>query len=466
MSTISLDSRLHAILEDRKGKGTFRSLKKHVTRENSDEPDSTAKIDFSSNDYLSLTRSQQLKRRFLQLVQDTPTPVFGSTGSRLLDGTTPQLAALEGRLCSFFSYGSTSSLLSSTIAPSEESALLFNSGFDANVSFFSTVPQKTDYIIYDELVHASVWDGMRANERRGVPVKRRRAFRHGDVADLKRILEDIVAAENAEQCHASASTSTLTSTSTAQRPGMIFIAIESLYSMDGDLAPLPHMIQALNELQSLHPTSINPARVCVVVDEAHTTGIYGAQGKGFVYDMVHRENARGSSGSRTAEWVQVRLMTFGKGMGSQGAMSVVNVLAIESAFDVIESDEGEKLRQALLTLAETLNKSVSSLLSTLPPDAKRLISALPSPISPYGRNSRDPTPIYPLLTPHPHALALHLQNRGFLVRPVVQPTVPRGQERIRICLHSGNAEKDVRSMVRCIEEWVKGVIGNTVQAKL
>lgn len=156
---------------------------------------------------------------------------------------------------------------------------------------------------------------MRANERRGVPISRRKAFRHGNVADLRRILEDIVKAENAVNRRAS------TSTSAPHRPGMIFIAIESLYSMDGDLAPLPQMIQALNELQSLHPTSINPARVCVVVDEAHTTGIYGSQGRGFVYDMVERERARGSRESKVEEWVQVRLMTFGKGMGSQGGES-------------------------------------------------------------------------------------------------------------------------------------------------
>lgn len=119
-----------------------------------------------------------------------------------------------------------------------------------------------------------------------------------------------------------------------------------------------------------------------------------------------------------------------------------------------------------MTLAETLNESVSRLLDNLPPHAKHLISALPSPISPYGRDSRDPTPIYPLLTPHPHALALHLQTRGFLVRPVVHPTVPRGQERIRICLHSGNTEKDVRCMVGCIDEWIRIVASEFVHAKL
>lgn len=360
---------------------------------------------------------------------------------------------------------------------------------------------------------------MRANERRGVPVSRRRAFRHGNVAHLERILEDIVSAEQkASQA-----------TATTRQVGMMFIAMESLYSMDGDLAPLPQIIAALEKLQMRYPSLVNPARVCVVIDEAHTTGVYGSQGKGFVYDMVEREKAERGGQSRIAEWVQVRLMTFGKGMGSQGgklglccqsyeclpdastlavllasptirsflinyarpfifstAMSVVNVLAIESAFDVVESDEGEQAstssvslpdpftdafslfqrRQALLKLANKLNTHIANLLEFLPPDARHLVSSLPPPPSPYSRPSRDPTPICPLLTPHPHALALHLQARGYLVRPVVHPTVPKGQERIRICLHSGNSEDDVRRMVECIGEWTQEKLTGPAKAKL
>ncbi|KAI5452921.1 hypothetical protein NCC49_006457 [Naganishia albida] len=464
MTPATLNQRLHALLETRKGKGTFRSLKRHAIRESSHQPDTTAKIDFSSNDYLSITRSAQLKKRFLERVERTSTPIFGSAGSRLLDGTTPQHSALEDRLSAFFS---------------RDSALLFNSGFDANVSFFSTVPQKNDYIIYDELVHASVWDGMRANERRGVPASRRRAFHHGDVVHLERILEDIISAEQ--------QTST---TLTPSQFGMIFIAIESLYSMDGDLAPLPQMISVLERLQTRYPSHINPARVCVVVDEAHTTGVYGSRGKGFVYDMVEREKAERGGHSTIAEWVQVRLMTFGKGMGSQGAvllasptirsflinyarpfifstaMSVVNVLAIESAFDVVESDEGKQRRGALFELANTLNSHIAHLLESLPLNARHLISSLPPPPSPYNRPSRDPTPICPLLTPHPHALALHLQAKGYLVRPVVHPTVPKGQERIRICLHSGNSGDDVRRMVECIGGWTREIILGPAKAKL
>lgn len=262
-------------------------------------------MDQSSNDYLSITRSARLKQIFLDRLASSTTPLFGSTGSRLLDGTTPHHSALEDRLSLFFSYHAPNN----SSAP-KDSALLFNSGFDANVSFFSTVPQRSDYIIYDELVHASVWDGMRANERRGVPVSRRRAFRHGNVHHLSQILYDIIAKEQ----------QVLESTSKAHADGlgMIFIAIESLYSMDGDLAPLPQIIRALEALQVQHPALINPARVCIIVDEAHTTGVYGAQGRGFVHEMVQKEKELSGGESRIAKWVQVRLMTFGKGMGSQG----------------------------------------------------------------------------------------------------------------------------------------------------
>jgi 8-amino-7-oxononanoate synthase len=125
-----------------------------------------------------------------------------------------------------------------------------------------------------------------------------------------------------------------------------------------------------------------------------------------------------------------------------------------------------QLRQALFKLANTLNTHVSRLIARLPPNARDLISTLALSTSPYDRQSRDPTPIAPLLTPYPHELALYLQSQGFLVRPVVHPTVPKGEERIRICLHSGNTEKDVRRMVECIGEWTLAKTKSPEKAKL
>lgn len=384
---------------------------------------------------------------------------------------------------------------SSTDATSSQghtSALLFNSGWDANVSYFSSVPRAGDWIVHDELVHASVWDGMRANERRGVRSDTRRAFKHNDVDDLSRTLLEIIETKPL---------------------GQIFIAIETLYSMDGDIAPLEDMCRILSLLQHRHPHVIHPDRVCVVVDEAHTTGVYGRQGRGLVHEVVER---MGREGSEVLRWVQVRVMTFGKGVGSQGgeesahtrgeknapcillcseltspvsavllasavtraylvnfarpfifstAMSVNNVYAIEAAFDVLQHPEAEARRQRLFRLCETLRDEVLALLEKRVPrrvlrlmnsPATTAITTLSGEASDQGRRRpSSATAILPLLTSHPHALAAHLQARGYLVRPVVPPTVPKGLERVRVCLHADNEESDVRKLVKVIGEWAQ-----------
>jgi 8-amino-7-oxononanoate synthase len=233
----------------------------------------------------------------LQRVSHCPDPLFGSTGSRLLDGTTPHHTALERRLADLFSYKN---------AFEDTSALLFNSGYDANVSFFSTIPQRGDYIVYDELVHASVWDGMRANSRRGVPETNRLSFVHNSKEDLGTKLDRIIEIE-----------------SKSERPeqGMIYIAMESLYSMDGDLSPLREFVDLLERLRKRYPQIINPSRVIVILDEAHTTGVRGSRGRGLAWDLDDQAMTGDSPAhSIIREWVQLRLMTFCKAVGSQGGM--------------------------------------------------------------------------------------------------------------------------------------------------
>jgi 8-amino-7-oxononanoate synthase len=181
----------------------------------------------------------------------------------------------------------------------ETSALLFNSGYDANVSFFSTIPQRGDFIVYDELVHASVWDGMRANSRRGVSEANRFSFAHNSLSDLEKKLSEITQLK-----------------SRGSSRGMIYIAVESLYSMDGDLCPLNELAELLQQLSQRHPSIINPKSVCVILDEAHTTGVQGRNGRGLAWDLDHQKT--GNSAVTLRDWVQVRVMTFGKAVGSQG----------------------------------------------------------------------------------------------------------------------------------------------------
>ena len=225
-------------------------------------------IDFSSNDYLSLSKSPQLRRRFLSALSGTD-EILGSGGSRLLDGTSSQHILLESQLASFFN------------APT---ALLFNSGFDANSGIFSSVPQKGDAIVYDSLIHASVYDGMRASR---VGSDLRIPFRHNSPDSLRDKLSDILESRKAIR----------------EGRSCVFIAVESLYSMDGDIAPLDEYVSIV---ESLFPMGNGH----LVVDEAHATGIYGPDGRGIV-SMLGLENR-----------ILVRLHTFGKALASNGGMCI------------------------------------------------------------------------------------------------------------------------------------------------
>ncbi|KAG8699277.1 hypothetical protein FRC09_006714 [Ceratobasidium sp. 395] len=231
-------------------------------------------VDFSSNDYLSLSTHEPLRRHYLRSLERAP-QILGSGGSRLLDGTRPAHLELEQRLAQFFS------------SPARPlTALLFGSGFDANAALFSSLPQPGDIILYDELIHASVHDGMRASR---VSSSRRIAFKHNSVRDLTAKIQDALREMNGN--------------------GTIFVGLEALYSMDGDLAPL---VEICDIVEALIPAG----RAYIVVDEAHSTGIYG-RGRGMVEHFGLWER------------VHIRLHTFGKAMASSGAVVICDALTRE-----------------------------------------------------------------------------------------------------------------------------------------
>ena len=199
------EQRLEAALASRLERGMLRSL--------DPRPKQKANlVDFSSNDYISFGRSRRLRQKLVSSLEEPESvPVYGPPSSRLLDGNSPLHAALELRLAAFFR------------APT---ALLFNSGFDANVGLWTCLADSQDWIVYDRLVHASMHDGMRSSR---VPASRRRAFAHNSVRNLSELLGEIVRSDE------------------AVRDGRrsVWIGVESLYSMDGDLAPLEEIVQAV-----------------------------------------------------------------------------------------------------------------------------------------------------------------------------------------------------------------------------
>ncbi|MES2799217.1 MAG: aminotransferase class I/II-fold pyridoxal phosphate-dependent enzyme [Bacteroidota bacterium] len=356
-----MDQRLIQKLNNRKEEGTLRSLLSFE-----------GMIDFHSNDYLGLAK--------------VPTEIqsnqFGSTGSRLISGSSNAALACERFLANFFQ---------------SESALVFNSGYDANLGFFSSVPQKGDTVLYDEFIHASVRDGLRLSFAKSL------SFRHNDVADLKQKLE---------KCE-----------------DTIYVAVESLYSMHGDLAPLSE-IAALCKQKSAY----------LIVDEAHSAGVFGKQGRGLVDEL------------ELGEKVFARLITFGKAYGSHGAVILgsddLKQYLINFARSFIYStalppESYERIVQMvnyaeLPQLQAQLQNNIALFRSQF--EALNLLSASTSPIQSLRFNSREN-----LITISDKCIA-----GGLAVKAVFSPTVPEKDECLRVNLHSFQRKKEIEVLKGCV----------------
>lgn len=343
--------------------------------------------DFSSNDYVSAARDTRVRRAWLARLESVP---LGSTGSRLLDGDSPLHTRTEQRLAEFFG------------APA---ALLCNTGFDANVSLLATIPQRGDVIVYDELVHASMHDGMRKSRAaQCVP------FAHNDARALERVLHELGSLHAAN----------------------VFLAVESVYSMDGTVCALRELADVLHA---------HAPHAHIFVDEAHGAGVYGTRGRGVC-------EALGCT-----SLVSARLVTFGKAFGCAGAVLLVPPLwrtyLLNYARPIIYSTALPPAQVAAIdeVLAAFARGDMDDARHDLHARVAQLYDILGRARTPGrtpGRpSSLPPAPIVPVRTRHAKALAAHLQAAGFLVRAVCYPTVPRDQERVRICVHAHNTPDDV-----------------------
>ena len=389
-----IERHLIHILEERKKQSLFRTLR---TPKNL--------VDFCSNDYLGF--SQKLKQN--SEIYSFPT---GATGSRLLAGNTQFVEDLEQEIADF--HGA-------------EAGLIFNSGYDANVGLLSCLPQKNDLLFTDELIHASMIDGARLS------YATRDRFKHNDVEDLERKLApqppmgESKLDEKAPPSGAGATDASGAGTST-------FIALESVYSMDGDLANLKE-IADLSEKYGAN----------LIVDEAHATGVFGKNGKGLVCELG-LENK-----------VFARIITFGKALGCHGAIVLgsknLRDYLINFARPFIYSTAApmythESVRQAyeLLKSSDFTNKKLHSLIQFFKEQAKQVpdlelidsFSAIQCVIISGNEKCRE--------------VATKLQNAGLDIRPIVSPTVPKGKERLRICLHEFNTKEEILRIFKVLKE--------------
>ncbi len=366
--------RLEQKLFARKAENSFRTLSV-----------ATAGIDFCSNDYLGLSQNEALYALVEQKVKDLKiTNKLGATGSRLISGNHDYFTFLESWLAQIHE---------------SESALLFNSGYNANLAVLSTLPQKDDTIIYDELSHACIKDGARLS------FASRFTFKHNDVEDLALKIE--------------------------KAKGNVYVAIESIYSMDGDMAPL----EAIAKL-------CQSKNACLIVDEAHSTGIWGNAGNGLVCALG------------LEAIVPVRIHTYGKAMGCHGACVVSN--------ETIKDYLINFARPFIYTTAMPLHALVAIELAYQyigqHPDLQNTIK---NKIALFKQSSaamadqmvNSQSAIQAILIEGNTAVkakAKAINDMGFDVRPILSPTVKAGAERLRICLHNFNTDQDITALANLL----------------
>ncbi|SNX82587.1 related to 8-amino-7-oxononanoate synthase [Melanopsichium pennsylvanicum] len=453
---MALDGELQKVLDARAAKGTLRQLTVYPTVPSSSSfPSSSpaALIDFSSNDYLSLATSSRVRADFVSLVTSNTllSSQLGSAGSRLLDGNSSIHETIENELTQHFA--------------SSTAGLLFNSGYEANVSLLSTLPQPTDVVLYDELVHASVHDGLR---RSRVPTHLKIPFRHSSAEHLETVLKRLTRDGSLTAC---TTTTTTTSSSTSGQGRNIWLAVESVYSMDGDVCPLKSLLDIMSKY-------IPNNRICAVIDEAHSTALYGFQGRGLVNALNLQNDAR----------ITARLMTFGKAWGASGAIVLCSKIArhylinyarplifstalgypqlasIVASFRSIQDGSAEIKARKTFGNSRRLVDGIEDVIQKQKVGSNKSV-ALPPHLRPkrtevVGEDDlvrwsmQQPSPIIPLLTDRARQLAAHLRQNGLLARSICYPTVPKGEDRVRICVHADNTSEDIDRLIECVRRWI------------
>lgn len=366
-------SPLHLVqaIEERKRKGLFRSLK-------SDYPS----IDFSSNDYLGFSKEGLIEKKIKQLGLSTSSS--GSSGSRLISGNSQFTEKLENEIAEFHS---------------AESALLFNSGYDANVGLISSIPTKRDLVLYDELVHASIHDGVRLSFAKSYKI------RHNDVEHLKRMIERNLPVVDT-----------------------VYVVVESVYSMDGDCAPLKEIVRLCDN-----------KKVFLIVDEAHAIGVFGNNGRGLCNELGIENKCF------------ARVYTYGKAMGCHGAAVVGNdtlrdylinfarsfiyttalplnsLYCIKAAYELLGEEKNSKaLRENIKYFRSLTNDFIDS------------SSAIQCKLFPGNHNV--------------DVIEKKFEKAGMFVKGIKSPTVKEGAERVRICLHAFNTKEEINSIAEIINE--------------
>ena len=381
--------KLEQKLQERKENNAIRSL-----------PVSDNSVDFSSNDYLGFAENETIYANTFQLSLKKNISQNGATGSRLLSGNHDLYFELEAHLAQFHN---------------TESALVFNSGYDANIGFFSGVPQRGDLVFYDEYIHASIRDGIKMGNAKSYK------FKHNDLEDLK---AGIARSRNTLPVYESAA---------------IYVVTESVFSMDGDSPDLKKLAQLCTKEE-----------LYLIVDEAHAVGVFGKTGVGLVQELGLEKQ------------VFARIITFGKALGCHGAvilganqlknylinfarsfiyttgLSPHSVASIVSAYTYLSEADGEEQAKLLQENISFFKSKIVSLKleSFFVPSDSAIHCCLIS-----GNDTIK-------------SISKKLVGEGFNVKAILSPTVAEGEERLRFCLHSFNTKEDIGWVLQLLKKYL------------
>lgn len=409
-----LPDKLHQKLKARQATNSVRKL-----------PSSQDAIDFSSNDYLGAVNHPALARVLQtatrKILKEVTQGTSGATGSRLLTGNYPLYETLEKVVSRFHE---------------SESALIFNSGYTANLGFFQSVPQRGDVILYDEYSHASIRDGIKMSDAKAYK------FSHNSLNHLSQLLmkHSNYSIPQGEMPSGQRGLLEDLPADKAVQKGEVYVITESVFSMDGDSPDLVAMAQLCQTYG-----------VRLVVDEAHAMGVLGIKGQGLVQLYGLTDN------------VFARIVTFGKAAGAHGAAvlgsnelkeylinfarsfiyttalpphTVASILAFYQMLNTMETSH-------MVENVRRLKKNINVFKSHIPRTGMDnyfvpSVSAIQCAIIPGVEKVK--------------ALSRKLKEQGYDVKPILSPTVPEGGERLRLCIHSYNKKEHLHEVLELLQK--------------
>ncbi|MEM9142207.1 MAG: 8-amino-7-oxononanoate synthase [Bacteroidota bacterium] len=384
---ILFPKKLEQQLNERKENDLLRSL-----------PGQENLVDFASNDYLGFAQDETLYAHTFQRLLNEGISRNGASGSRLISGNHKLYTELEAHLAHFHDI---------------EDALVFTSGYNANLGFFAAVPQRNDVVFYDQMIHASIRDGIALGHAKSYK------FRHNDLENLQEGVQRV-----------------LNSSQEGISDTRIYVVTESVFSMEGDSPDLTALAKYCLE-----------NGYYLVVDEAHALGVFGSKGMGLVQELGLEKK------------VFARIITFGKALGCHGAAVLGSAVlkqfllnfarsfmyttglpphtlaTLQSGYAYLESTEGKdrqrRLKRNITYFKQRLGKLDLAPLFT-PSDSAIQACVIPG-------NSRA------------QSISKKLAEDGFNVKAIRSPSVPKGYERLRFCVHSFNTKEEIGYVLQLLK---------------